>query len=179
LTDQKALYMMYLYKLNKKEIKMKTIKFKDLTTEQKKLLKAAEKAMDTAYNPYSKFFVGAALLTRDNKIITGSNVENAAYGSTICAERAAILRANALGKRCFKSMALIAKGEDFDTKEVTAPCGACRQVLLEFSQISETDLSIIMSTTKKDKIVIASISELLPLNFGPKDIGIDIKHYQK
>ena len=159
--------------------KMKSVKFKDLTKEQKRLLMAAEKTMETAYNPYSKFFVGAALLTRDNKIITGSNVENAAYGSTICAERAAILRANALGKRCFKSIAIIARGENFDTKEVTGPCGACRQVLLEFSQISETDLTVIMSTTKKDKIVVASISELLPLNFGPKDLGIDIQRYQK
>lgn len=158
---------------------MKIIKFKDLNKEQKRLLEAAEKAMKTAYNPYSKFFVGAALLTRDDKIITGSNVENAAYGDTICAERAAILRANALGKRCFKSMAIIAKGEDFDTKEVTAPCGSCRQVLVEFSQISETDLIVIMSNTKKDKIIIASISELLPLNFGPKDMGIDVKRYQK
>lgn len=142
------------------------------------LLDEAEKAKDTAYNPYSHFFVGAALLSRGGQIITGSNVENAAYGSTICAERAAILRANAMGIKMFDKIAVIARGENFDTNEVTAPCGSCRQVLYESAQISEKNLEIIMATTRKDKIVIATIEELLPLAFGPKDLGIDVRKYQ-
>lgn len=153
--------------------------YESLRRIEKKMLDAAEETMKTAYNPYSKFYAGAALLTKDNKIVTGSNVENAAYGSTICAERAAIMRANAKGYKMFKSIAIIAKGENFDTEEVTAPCGSCRQMLYEASQISNTDLEVILSTTKKDIIIVTSIEELLPLGFGPKDLGIDIKKYQK
>ena len=145
---------------------------------QRKLLDEATKVMDTAYNPYSNFYVGAAILSQDGQIITGSNVENAAYGSTICAERAAILRANAMGIRTFDKVAIIARGEGFDTKEVTAPCGSCRQMLYESAQISERNLEVVMATTKKDKVVVATIEELLPLAFGPKDLGIDIKKYQ-
>ncbi len=146
---------------------------------EKKLLDEAEGAMRNSYNPYSNFSVGAALLTQNNKIITGANVENAAYGSTICAERAAILRANAMGYKKYEAMAIIAKGQNFDIKKPAAPCGNCRQMLYESSEISDKDLRIIMSTTKKDKIIISSINELLPLAFGPKELEVDIKKYQK
>ena len=135
--------------------------------------------MENSYNPYSKFFVGAALLTKEDEIITGTNVENAAYGDAICAERSAIVRANAMGHRIFKSIAIITKGEGFDTTEPSAPCGSCRQVLYEFSQIAEKDLEIILSSTKKDKIEVTSINELVPSGFGPKDLGIDVKKYQE
>ena len=157
---------------------MQEIKYLDLNSTQKQMLNEAEKVMETAYNPYSNFFVGAAILSQNGRIITGSNVENAAYGSTICAERSAILRANANGIRTFEKVAIIARGEGFATTEVTSPCGSCRQMLYESSQISERDLEIIMATTNKDKIVIATINELLPLAFGPKDLGINVKKYQ-
>ena len=157
---------------------MQEIVYEKLDSIQRKMLDEAEKVMETAYNPYSNFYVGAALLSQDGRIITGSNVENAAYGLTICAERAAILRANAMGIRTFDKLVIIARGKDFDTSEVTAPCGSCRQMLYESSQVSERDLEIIMFTTKKDKIVIATIKELLPLAFGPKDLGIDVKKYK-
>ena len=149
-----------------------------LTEIQKELLDEAEKVMETAYNPYSNFYVGAAVLTRDNKIVTGTNVENKAYSEIICAERAAILRARSNGHKTYKSIAIIAKGKDFDTEKVTGPCGACRQVIYEFAQVSEHNLEIIMSTTRKDKIVIATIEELLPLAFGPKDLGINVEKYR-
>ena len=154
------------------------MKYDSLTEIQQKLLQEARKVMETAYNPYSHFYVGSALLSREGKIITGSNVENAAYGSVICAERSALVRANAMGTRIFEKVAVIGRGEGFDTSEVTGPCGSCRQMLYEAAQISEFNLEIIMSTTKMDKIVIATIEELLPLAFGPKDLGIDIKRYQ-
>ena len=158
---------------------MKKVTYEELTDLQKKLLDEAEKVMENSYNPYSNFFVGAAILTNDDQIITGTNFENCAYSSTICAERAAIARANAMGCNMYKSVAIIEKGLNFDTQNVTGPCGSCRQVLYEASQISEKNLEIIMSTTKKDNIVISSIEELLPLAFGPKDLGIDVKKYQK
>ncbi|MBR9682850.1 MAG: cytidine deaminase [Candidatus Aenigmarchaeota archaeon] len=154
---------------------MINIKYEELPDVEKKLLNEAEKAMETAYGPYSKFYVGAALLTNDGTIITGSNFENSAYGSTICAERGVILRANAMGYKKHKEIAIIGRGEDFDTEEVIAPCGSCRQVLYEVSQISDYNMKIILSTTKKEKIIITSINELLPLAFRPKDLRIDIK----
>ena len=155
------------------------LSYQDLNSVQRKLLDAATEAMEGAYNPYSRFYVGAALLSRKGEIVTGLNVENAAYGSTICAERAAILRANSMGIMCFDAIAINARGDNFDTTSVTGPCGSCRQMLFESAQISERDLEVIMSTTKKDKIIIATISELLPLGFGPKDLGVNIKKYQK
>ena len=132
---------------------MQEIKYEELDPIQQNLLDEAAEVMETAYNPYSHFYVGAALLSLDGQIITGSNVENAAYGSTICAERAAILRANAMGIRTFDKVAIIGRGENFDTTEVTAPCGSCRQMLFESSQVSERNLELIMATTRKDKII--------------------------
>jgi len=157
---------------------MREEKYENLDEMQRRVLDEAAKVMNTAYNPYSRFYVGAALLSQDGQIITGSNVENAAYGSTICAERAAILRANAMGIRTFDKVGIIARAENFDTTQVTAPCGSCRQMLYESAQISERNLEIIMATTQKDKVVVATIEELLPLAFGPKDLGIDVKKYQ-
>lgn len=157
---------------------MREVKYEHLDLSQQKLLDEAVRVMETAYNPYSKLYVGAALLSQDGQMIAGSNVENAAYGSTICAERAAILRANAMGIRTFNKMAIIARGDGFDTIAVTAPCGSCRQMLYESAQISERNLEVVMATTKKDKIVVATIEELLPLAFGPRDMGIDVKRYQ-
>ncbi len=157
---------------------MQTVGYSHLGESQKQLLDEAAKAMETAYNPYSRFYVGAAVLTQAGDIITGANIENSAYGSTICAERTAILTANAMGHRMFEKMAIIARGEHSDTTEVSGPCGSCRQVLFEFSQISGKDLEIIMSTTKKDRIVVATIGELLPLAFGPRDMGVDVRKYR-
>ena len=171
--------MCWTYKNQASNSTMIQTTYKSLPELEQKLLDEAEKAMESAYNPYSKFYVGAALLTDDGNMISGSNVENSAYGSTICAERSAILRANAMGYRNFREIAIIAKGEDFKTQEVSAPCGACRQVLYEMSQISEENMKIILSTTDKEKIILTTINELLPLAFGPKDVGIDVKKYQR
>ncbi len=154
--------------------RFKKIEFKDLDKGQKKLLDAAEKVTVNSHSPYSHFRVGAALLSTDGEIITGTNFENAAYGSTICAERAAILRANAMGKKKFTKIAIYGKGKDFDSLDPVSPCGACRQVILEISQLSKENIEVIMSNSKKDQIIIARIEDLLPLGFGPKNLGIEI-----
>jgi cytidine deaminase len=151
----------------------------DLNNAQRKLLGEAERAMERAYNPYSKFYVGAALLAKDGAMLPGANYENASYGISICAERSAIVGANERGVRQFKAIAVITRGRDFDVAEPSAPCGACRQMLYEVSQLSNTDLEVIMSNTKKDKIVIAKISKLLPMAFGPLDLGMSLKKYTK
>lgn len=144
---------------------MKEVKFKDLKKEYQEILQEAEKVLENSYSPYSNFKVGAALLSVNGKIITGTNVENASYGVTICAERAALAKANSEGERCFKALALIAKGDFKDDQEIVTPCGICRQSLLEFSQFCGEDLEVIMSNNSKTKIIIAQISELLPLSF--------------
>lgn len=151
-----------------------TLKYGDLSGEDQELLDAAGAALKNSYSPYSHFKVGSALRTIDGEIISGTNFENAAYGSAICAERSAILRANAMGKREFHTIAIIAKPEQGSVTDPVAPCGSCRQVIFESSQISDTDIKVIMSNTAKDKIIISHISSLLPLAFGPKDLGIKL-----
>ena len=95
--------------------------------EKRTLIEAAKKAKEGAYCPYSGFAVGAALLSADGRIFTGSNVENAAYGECICAERTAFVKAVSAGVRSFCMIAVIS-----DSKTPTAPCGSCRQVMAEF-----------------------------------------------
>lgn len=153
--------------------------FEELEPAQQKLLAAAEKAMEQAYNPYSKFYVGAALRTQGGLVFPGCNVENAAYGPTICAERSAIVSAVSAGHTAYCSIAIIARGEQFKTKQVTGPCGPCRQMLFEAMQVGESDIEVILSTTDKDKIVVTSAKRLLPWGFGPKDLNVDVSTYRK
>jgi cytidine deaminase len=153
--------------------KHRSVKYKDLSFIQKKLVDEAQKVAKLAHNPYSHFHVGAALLDFDGNIIAGTNFENAAYGSTICAERAAILRANSQGKNKFSHIAIYGIGKDFQSKQPVSPCGACRQVLMELAQKSHYDIEVIMSNSQKDQIIISSISKLLPLGFGPQNLGIE------
>lgn len=94
----------------------------------KSLFLAAEDAMQNSYSPYSKFNVGASLLTKDGRIFQGTNVENISYGLSICAERVAIFVAISNGYRDFTDMAIVTTSGKY-----TFPCGACRQVLMEFS----------------------------------------------
>ncbi|MBF0278315.1 MAG: cytidine deaminase [SAR324 cluster bacterium] len=153
---------------------------------QQKLLDAAETVLIQAYNPYSRFSVGAALLTETGEVIGGANFENAAYSPGICAERAALVRANAQGYRKFKAVAVMGRPRDFQEKnreetfaQVTAPCGVCRQMLFEADQLSDHDLEVIMSTPDKSRIVLMSIKALLPYGFGPQNLGIDLSEFKK
>lgn len=155
----------------------KQVPFEGLPEEDQKLLKAARKTMKKAYSPYFNFLVGAAVLTTRGEIATGTNFETAAGDST-CAERTALLKANAqgYGARC-KTIAVIARSRDSPTTEVSAPCGRCRQMIYEVAQRSgvDEDFRIILSTTRFDKIVVTTIGELLPLPFGPKDLGLGVE----
>ncbi|MFZ5590609.1 MAG: cytidine deaminase [Bacillota bacterium] len=92
------------------------------------LINTARQAREKAYAPYSGFLVGAALLTADGQVYTGCNVENASYGLACCAERVAVYKAVSEGQKQFLAMAIIA-----DTEDYCSPCGACRQVLVEFA----------------------------------------------
>jgi len=145
----------------------RNLKWQRLSRDYQRLLLEAEKAMKQAYCPYSGFAVGAAVLTQSGKIIPGCNLEAAAYGDSLCAERVALSSANTQGFGTqLKAIAVIARNRDSPTQEVTAPCGSCRQILAEAAQRAEYNLEVLLSTTLKDKIVLIRISELLPFAFG-------------
>jgi cytidine deaminase len=125
------------------------------------IIKAATETREKAYAPYSRFKVGAALLTEDGKIYTGCNIENASYSHTICAERVAVFKAVCAGAKSFQAIAIVTELDD-----PASPCGACRQVLAEFSE----DMKIIMANTE-GKIIISNIKELLPMAFNKNHLG--------
>lgn len=126
-----------------------------------KLIKEARIAREGAYTPYSKFKVGAALLTESGSIYTGCNIENAAYPVSCCAERVAIFKAISSGESNFKQMAVIA-----DTEGPVSPCGSCRQVMAEFFP---KDMPIYL-TNLEEKVQVTNIKELLPGSFESSDL---------
>lgn len=125
-----------------------------------KLKAAAKIASARAYAPYSKFHVGAAVLTGSGKIFTGCNVENASYGLSNCAERTAIFTAVAAGEKQLRCVVVYTP-----TKTVTAPCGACRQVINEFGPAAR----VISFCAGRGEIDV-SLAALLPGAFGPADL---------
>lgn len=132
-------------------------RYEDLSPEDRALVDAAAAVMERAYNPYSRFSVGSALRTVEGEIIAGTNVENGAYGDTICAERAAIVRANAEGKDAFSKIAVIGSRDS-----ITTPCGSCRQVIMEFARKNDIDVEVIMTDQNRENILKGSIHALLP-----------------
>ena len=131
-----------------------------------KLAEEAYAAMKHAYAPYSHFRVGAALLTKEGKIFTGCNIENASYGATNCAERTAFFKAVSEGERSFTRIAVVGNypGKPGD---YCAPCGVCRQVMREFCD-PETFEIIIARGPEDYKSFL--LKELLPESFGPDDL---------
>lgn len=127
-----------------------------------KLLELAVKAREKAYTPYSKFKVGASLLTEDGTVFLGCNIENASYGLSNCAERTAIFKAISEGAARFKKMAVVA-----DTEGPVAPCGACRQVMAEFFS---PDMEVILSNVN-GQTVKKTVAELLPGAFTQEDLN--------
>ena len=123
------------------------------------LIALAEEAMQRSYSPYSRFKVGACLLSADGRVFTGTNIENASYGMTICAERAAIAKAVGDGVKEFSAIAIVAENA------APWPCGACRQVLSEFAPTIR-----VLIAWGKDHTDQALLSELLPHGFGPRDL---------
>ncbi|MBR5827252.1 MAG: cytidine deaminase [Clostridia bacterium] len=127
----------------------------------KELVILAKKAAEVAYAPYSGFTVGAALLTKDGKMYSGCNIENAAYSPTNCAERTAFFKAVSEGEREFSAIAVVG-GKNLDFKEFCPPCGVCRQVMSEFC---DGDFRIILSRNDEE-LKVYTLKELLPLSFG-------------
>ena len=125
------------------------------------LMNMAKKAAENAYVPYSHFPVGAALECSDGTVFTGCNVENAAYGSTICAERTALVKAVSSGCRTFARLAVVGNSSDY-----CWPCGACRQMLYEFAP----DLTVLVARQDHTFVKIP-LTQLLPHGFGPASLA--------
>lgn len=125
------------------------------------MLQQAIEARDYAYAPYSHYKVGAALLTRQGKVYTGCNIENAAYGPSNCAERTAIFKAVSEGELDFEAIAVV-------TIDGGAPCGVCRQVMREFAP----NLTVIVGDLAGNYRVF-SLPDLLPHCFGPENLGLN------
>lgn len=138
----------------------------------RELVEEARKAMGRAYAPYSGFKVGASILTREGRVYTGCNIENASYGASICAERVALFKAISEGEKDFVALAVVSDGRPAGNP-VATPCGICRQVIMEFAP----DVDIIMSNPivpptsgetheEYEEYEIKKAWELLPMAFA-------------
>ena len=119
---------------------------------EKRLIELALKARENAYCPYSGFAVGAALLCQDGTIYTGCNIESSAYTPTVCAERTAFFKAVSEGKR-----------------EITTPCGVCRQVMMEFC---DPRSFLVFCASSPEQYQAYTLAQLLPKGFGPSNLGV-------
>ncbi|MEK4748294.1 MULTISPECIES: cytidine deaminase [Niallia] len=126
------------------------------------LMEEAKLAREKAYVPYSKFKVGAALLSEKGVVYRGCNIENAAYSMTNCAERTALFKAVSEGDTTFKKLIVVA-----DTEGPISPCGACRQVI---SELCPKDMEVILTNLKGD-VQTLTVAELLPGAFSPEDLN--------
>jgi cytidine deaminase len=122
------------------------------------LIEQTIKAFEMAYAPFSKFCVGATVVTKSGKVYTGCNIESASYGLTVCAERVAIWKAVSEGEREFAMVCVVA-----DTEELTPPCGVCRQIIWEFCE----DIPIVFANLK-GKYEVLQMKDLLPRAFDTK-----------
>ncbi|XP_063243441.1 cytidine deaminase-like isoform X2 [Bacillus rossius redtenbacheri] len=136
----------------------KVVTFSSLDEDVQALVRAALAARQRAYCPYSRFQVGAALLTTDGETFDGCNVESASYTPTICAERTAVVKAVSCGRRQFSSVAVVAHLED----SYVAPCGVCRQLLAEFG----LDVAVYLAKVDLSSVLVTDLRALLPLSFG-------------
>ena len=132
----------------------------------KELIKQAIEAMESAYTPYSHFKVGAALHTPEGKIYKGRNIENASYTPTNCAERTAFFKAVSEGEREFDAICIVG-GKNGILTEYTAPCGVCRQVMMEFCN---PDTFEVIAAVSEDDYKVFKLKELMPEGFGPDNL---------
>jgi len=146
------------------------------SAQRNQLIEGAFLAREGSYSPYSKFRVGAALLTAKDEIVRGANIENASYGGTICAERTALVKAVSEGIKSFKALAVVT-----DVNQAISPCGMCRQFIREFCP---SEMPVLMIPANYDskypdghengtgKIIVMKFGELLPLSFGPEHLEL-------
>lgn len=155
--------------MKSKEVKIKYDEYQPgeiMDEPMAELIKVAENACHTSYAPYSEFRVGAAVRLDDNKIISGSNQENSAYPSGLCAERVAIFSAKSqFPDAIIESIAISAITDRFSINQPITPCGACRQVISETEKRQNKKIEVIMSAQNSRTIVVDGVDNLLPFKF--------------
>lgn len=154
------------------------ISFEKLDKIQQNIVNEAEKVIKNAYDPYSQFYVGAAVLTKKGNIYKGININTCAYNS-LCAERVAISQAVSHGEYVFKKIAVIAKSDFFEVKNLSGPCGICRQMIWEFAELVKKDIEIIVVDSEKKKALVTTIKKIHPYGFGPRLCGGKYEKYLK
>ncbi len=132
------------------------------------LVELACEARERAYVPYSNFSVGAALLDAEGRVWQGCNIENAAFGPSVCAERTAFFKAVSEGARAFEAIAVVGGPEGREIDSYTAPCGVCRQVMREFCNVRS--FRVILAASR-DEYRSYTLEELLPASFGPENLA--------
>ena len=137
--------------------------------EKSKLMELALEARQMAYTPYSHFKVGAALLGKNGVVYKGCNIENASYTPTNCAERTAFFKAVSEGERNFRAIAIVGGKEGSDEYDFCAPCGVCRQVMMEFCNPKTFEIIL---CDEHNELHTYKLEELLPLGFGPTNMGL-------
>ena len=159
-----------------KKIEIKSIIYEfdsieELSEEDRALLEHAREAAVLAYAPYSNFYVGAALLLKNDKILRGNNQENVAYPSGLCAERVAIFAAGAQYPDVpIKTIAITAKSKFFEVNEPVSPCGACRQVMAEYENRYGSDIRLILQGETGKIHIAESVKTLLPMMFNTEKL---------
>tara|TARA_R110002049_G_scaffold120471_8_gene274902 strand:+ start:933 stop:1427 length:495 start_codon:yes stop_codon:yes gene_type:complete len=156
----------------KKEIKFTEYDtLKELNSSDQSLLNSAIEIAHTAYAPYSNFKVGAAILLSNGEVVIGNNQENIAYPSGLCAERVAIFHAGATHpNEPIKTIAIYAESEIMPVDTPISPCGACRQVIMEYRQKQDTPIRVILKPQQGNIWVFECVSDLLPYAFDLKGL---------
>ncbi len=159
--------------IKRKQFEYKEVEsINDLDNNDKILLNKAIEATKSAYAPYSEFRVGAAVLLENGEIITGNNQENAAYPSGLCAERVAMFYASAKFPGVpFVAIAITANSDKININHPVSPCGACRQVMVEYEVLSKNPIKVILAGKTGPIHIIDSVKDLLPFSFGPDELN--------
>ena len=154
--------------MNEEKLELSFIRAKliELSPEEQSLIINAKNSFENAYAPYSGFLVGASILLENGKVINGSNQENVAYPSGLCAERIALFYAGSqYPKIAIKTIAVSALSKTFDINDVVSPCGACRQVMAEYQQKQNSEIRILLHSPNDDVFIAHSVQDLLPFMF--------------
>lgn len=145
----------------------------ELSEKDQLLIERSNEVMQHAYAVYSGFSVGAALELENGKIVTGSNQENAAYPSGLCAERVAIFYAHSQYPNVsIQTIAITASSDRFSVNDPVPPCGACRQVMVEYEQKQNKPMRILLAGRNGKVCVINGIAQLMPLLFNPEELRL-------
>jgi cytidine deaminase len=143
------------------------LRLEELSESDKMLVTRAREISQTAYAPYSKFNVGAALLLDNNQVVTGSNQENIAFPSGLCAERVALFTSGSqFPNNKVLTLAIVAKGELLKPGTALSPCGGCRQVMSETEMRQKQPFRVVLADDNDDVTIFYAASDLLPLTFG-------------